>query len=121
MDSGALIEALQGQIEEAERLKSKRYDGPELIGWIAKTKALTRRANEPDFLEQFERLSFRSSVSVVGESEPERLGRNQPVYEAGLTEAQGILRGLIEVLQIPGPEAAPGKKRSIGFRKDNES
>jgi len=114
MDSGALIEALQGEIEEAERLKSKRSDCPELDGWIAKTKALIRRANEPDFLERFEGLLFWSTVGFTGESDSERIARNQPYYEAGLTKAQGILRGLIEVLQTLGPQAGP-KKRRIGF------
>jgi len=120
LDPGALIKALEAQVEEAEELKSKRYDCPELIGWIAKTKSLIRRANEPDFLEQFERLSFRSSVSVVGESDSERLARNQPVYESGLTKAQGILRGLIEVLQISGPAAGSRKKPRMGFLKEDE-
>jgi len=121
LNIGDLIRALEAQIAEAERLKSKRYDCSELIGWIAKTKALIRRADEPDFLEQFERLSFRSSVSVIGESDSDRLARNQPVYEAGLAKAQGILRGLIEVLQIPGSQTRPRKKPSIGFLKEDES
>jgi len=121
LDLEELIRALEVQIEEAERLKSKRYDCPELSGWIATTKALIRRANEPDFFEQFGRLSFLSSFISVGDSDATLLARHQPVYEAGLTEAQGILRGLIEVLQLPGPVTRPKKKPPMGFLKEDES
>lgn len=121
MSSAALIEALEGQIEEAERLKSSRYDCPELKGWKAKTKSLIRRTKERDFLKQFEGLSFLSVFISVGDSDARLLARHQPVYKAGLTEAQGILRGLIEVLQVPGPEPAPKKKPPMGFLREDKS
>jgi len=120
LDRGQLIRALEAQIKEAEELKSKRYDCPELNGWLAKTKSLIRKANEPDFLEQFECVFFPFGGGWIGESDSERLARNQPFYEHGLTEAQGILRGLIEVLHISGPAAGPREKPRMGFLKEDE-
>ncbi len=89
MDLGKLIEALGVQIEEAEGLKAKRYDCPELKAWKAKTRSLIRGTSEPDFLEQFEGLSFWSRVSFAYESDEEEFARNESVYAADLRAAQG--------------------------------
>jgi len=120
LDRGELIRALEAQIKEAKELKSKRYDCPELNGWLAKTKSLIRKANEPDFLPQFEALRFWSPGSFMDESREMRLARNQRAYDADLTAAESILRGLIEVLGISGPEAGPRKKPRMGFLKEEE-
>lgn len=112
MDLDELISALEAPIEQAEQLKSKRYDCPELKRWKASTKSLIRRTDEPDFLDEFNALRFRSAASHLDASAEIDSGINQPIYEDDLTAAQEILRALIEDLQAR-------KKPALGFLKEH--
>lgn len=114
MDLEELIRALEAQIEEAEQLKTKRYDCPELKRWKAQTKSLVRRTNEPDFLDEFDALRFRSAATYLDASDQMHLTINQPIYVDDLTAAQEIVQGLIHDLEAR-------KKPPLGFLKQDRA
>lgn len=99
-----LFDALKRQRDRIDDLKSLNSDSPEYKAWRTTTMELVRRADIPQFIEDFDRLLYpRGGVAFLGESRQERLARERPFYLERLETARAQLTALMETLDELGP------------------
>jgi len=99
-----LFDALQRQRDRIDGLKSLNSDSPQYKAWRTTTMELVRRANIPQFIEDFGALLYpKAGFLFLGETEQERLARERPYYLEKLERARALLTSLIETLEELGP------------------
>ena len=106
-----LIQALEQQIEDAQRLKEHAADQPNLAGWKTQTAMLIQIATGRDSiaLGKFQQLTFFRAIpaSTLWDgtkipSEQERRQIQESAYQDDLDAAIGIIEAVIKVLQLQG-------------------
>lgn len=99
-----LIVAVKRQRGRIDGLKPLNSESPDYEAWRTKTMELVRRANIPQFIEDFDDLLYpKGGFALLGETREEHLARERPRYLRDLETARAQLTALIETLEELGP------------------